>query len=238
LAPAIAHEARLMPVPISPAAVASLIARNLVPVGGVIFLGWSASNLLVLYFVDTALALAAILLLLVAHVTGLGGKPLAGIVGWVKAVFWTLVAAILIALPLSVPVLILLAQFDWSPLAAFADRGFIAGLVLQTLTSIYGFIQMQQVFGSRAEAEAILKPRTIFVFARWFALVVAAILLPATVFGPRIGGALVLLVYAGASVWFELFPASAESWLLRGKLTMGRTTEAKNTGDRGAGRLD
>lgn len=51
-----------MPMPLSPPAVASLIARNLVPIGGVIFLGWSAPNLLAPYFVDTTLSLAAVLL--------------------------------------------------------------------------------------------------------------------------------------------------------------------------------
>ncbi len=227
-----------MPMPLSPPAVASLIARNLVPIGGVIFLGWSAPNLLVLYFVDTTLSLAAVLLLVVERITGLGGKPVAGVVGWVKATLGALFAAAVVALPLGVPVVILLAQFDWSPVAAFGDRGFREGLLLQALTSVYGFMQAQRELATRAEAEAMLKRRSIFIFARWIAVVVAAIVLPAELFGPRIGGTLILLVYAGASVWFELFPESAESWLLRGKLKTGRPADEPSVGDRGGGRVD
>jgi hypothetical protein len=45
---------------VSPPAIASLISRNLVPVAGVLFLGWSAANLLLLYYIDTVLEFAVV----------------------------------------------------------------------------------------------------------------------------------------------------------------------------------
>ena len=56
----------------TPLQVLSLVARNLVPVAGVLFLGWSAPDLLVLYFVDTVLAIASLLLLVAVCLTGIG----------------------------------------------------------------------------------------------------------------------------------------------------------------------
>ena len=47
--------------------IAALVARNLVPAAGVLFLGWSAPDVLVLYFVDTVLAIATLLLLVAVY---------------------------------------------------------------------------------------------------------------------------------------------------------------------------
>ena len=74
---------RFMDTLATPAAVASLIARNLVPAVGVLFLGWSAGNLLVVYYLDTILSAAVVMLLIARHITGPGrpgrrGRPLAG----------------------------------------------------------------------------------------------------------------------------------------------------------------
>ena len=49
---------RAMPVPPTPLDLANTVVRNLVPLGGILFFGWSATNVLILYFVDTMLAMA------------------------------------------------------------------------------------------------------------------------------------------------------------------------------------
>ena len=110
----------------TPANIASLIARNLVPAVGVLFLGWSAGNLLVLYYLDTILSAAVVMLLIARHITGLGkagqrGRPLEGPLDWIKASLGSLLGATLICLPLGVPLVWTLAQFDWS-VAACARR--------------------------------------------------------------------------------------------------------------------
>jgi type IV secretory pathway VirB2 component (pilin) len=124
--------------------IASLVSRNLVPVAGVLLLGWSAPDLLVLYYLDTILGLAVVVLLIARHVTGLGkpgerAKPLQGPLDWVRG--------------------------------------------------------------------------AAFVVGRWMVVVVVAMTGFAALFGPRFGGALVVLAYAGASVYFELYPERALQWL-------------------------
>ena len=72
----------------TPLQVASLIARNLVPVAGLVFLDWSAPDLLVLYFVDTVLSIASLLLLVAVYLTGIGPvkrtRPFGGGMDWVR----------------------------------------------------------------------------------------------------------------------------------------------------------
>src|SRR2546429_4981559 len=65
------------PMPATPAATGNrhpplavaiyLVCRNLVPVVGVLFLGWSARQQLVLYFLDTLLALTVLFALALAY---------------------------------------------------------------------------------------------------------------------------------------------------------------------------
>ena len=201
-----------------PAVIASLIARNLVPAFGILFLGWSAGNILVLYFVDTLLSMAVVILLIARHITGLGkpgeaGRPLRGPLDWARAAAGALLGAGLISVPLGVPVLIVLLQFDWSLADALADRGFLIGLALQVGASISGCIQAHRDLLARTDDERVLKHRAAFVVARWIVVVVAAIVGPFGVLGPWLGGALLVLVYAAATVYFEVLPGRALRFL-------------------------
>ena len=44
----------------SPLVAAQVIARNIVPLAGIVFLGWNAQNVLIVYFADTMLTLAVL----------------------------------------------------------------------------------------------------------------------------------------------------------------------------------
>lgn len=202
---------------VSPAAIASIIARNLVPFAGVVFLGWSAPNLLVLYFLDTLLSFAVVVLMIARHITGLspdGGKKLAdGPVDWARGILASLFAAAIISVPLGVPIFILLAQFDWSFSAAWADRAFVNGVLLQVVGSITGAIQAHRELLAREDDERILKRRAAFIMARAVVMVMASMTGFIGIMGARVGGALMVLVYAGASIYFELFPDRALQWL-------------------------
>lgn len=201
-----------------PGTLIGLVARNLAPAIGVLAFGWSASNLLVLYYVDTVLAIAVLVLLIARHVTGLGpvgrrGRPMRGVADWTRASAGALLAALLIGLPLAVPLVMLLAQFDWPPAAALADPRFVQGLVLQGVGSVVGAVQVHRALLARDDDEAVLKRRALFVFARWLAVLVVALAVPAGLLGPRFGGACVVLAYAIASVAFEQRPEWAARWL-------------------------
>ena len=202
----------------TPASIASLLARNLVPAVGVLFFGWSAGNLLVLYYLDTVLSFAVVILLVARHVTGLGkpgerGRPLTGPLDWIKASLGSLLGAVLIGLPLGVPLVWTLAAFDWSLSAALADRSFLTGLGLQIAGSIYGAIQAHGDLLARSDDERVLKRRAAFVVARWLVVLAVAFTGVAGLLGPWVGGTLIVLVYAGATVYFELFPDRALAWL-------------------------
>lgn len=198
--------------------IASLVSRNLVPVAGVVLLGWSAADLLVLYYLDTVLSFAVVVLLIARHITGLGkpgkrGTPFHGPLDWARGAAGALLGAALIGLPLGVPLFIMLAQFDWSIATALADRAFVSGLAVQAAGSVYGCVQAHRDLLARDDDEHVLKHRAAFVVDRWMVVLVAAMTGLAAVFGPRFGGALVLLAYAGASVYFELYPERALQWL-------------------------
>jgi len=202
----------------TPASIASLIARNLVPAAGVSFLGWSAGNLLGLYYLDTILSFAVVVLVVARHVTGLGkpgvrGRPLQGPLDWIKASFGSLLAAVLICLPLCVPLVWTLAAFDWSISAALVDRSFLTGLALQAGGSIYGGLQAHRDLLARTDDERVLKHRAAFIVARWLVVLAVAFTGFIGFLGPWIGGTLIVLVYAGATVYFELFPDRALAWL-------------------------
>jgi Family of unknown function (DUF6498) len=203
---------------VTPAAVVSLVTRNLVPVIGVLLLGWSAANLLVLYYLDTMFALAVVVLLVAGHVTGLGkpgqrGRAIKSPFDWMRASLGALMAAVLICLPLGVPLVFVLADFNWSMSAALADRGFLMGLAMQVVGSVIGCVQAHRDLLARQDDERVLKHRAAFIVARWLVIVIAGTIGIFGLLGPWIGGTLLVLVYAGASVYFEMVPEGALRWL-------------------------
>jgi hypothetical protein len=200
---------------VAPADVTSIVCRNLVPVAGVLLLGWSAPNLLALYYVDTLFALAALLLLVMAHVTGFDGRGAARVSAglWARGAAGAVLGALVIGVALGVPLFMVLAEYRWSPTAALVDSGFATGLAIQAMVSAWQFVQAHRELDVRTDDVRVLKRRTGFLFARWMALLIAAMTGLPGVLGPRIGGFLLVAVYAGASVYFERFPDRGLAWL-------------------------
>jgi Family of unknown function (DUF6498) len=197
----------------TPSQIASLVARNLVPIAGVLLLGWSASDLLVLYFLDTVLAIASLLLLIAVYLTGIGdlkrARPFAGGFDWIRVGAMSLLGALLIGLPLGVPLYILLSDFDWSPIVAFASRSFMVAMAMQAFISAMDCIRAVRELAGRGDVNRVLMHRTAFVVARWGVVLIAAMTGLPGALGAKLGGIIVLLVYAGATVYFEIFPNRA-----------------------------
>ena len=193
----------------TPAALASLVAANLAPLAGILLFGWSPASLCVLYYIDTLIGIGGVLLLVMTHVTGNEkGAPLDGWKDWAKAVAGLAVLGSIMALPLAVPLIFAFGEgVDWDRLAA--DRSFHYAVILQAALSIAAGVRMHRVLVRRDDDDRLLAQRLLFLVARWVTLFIATVTGVITFLGPTIGGFLLVAIYAGASIYFELFPERA-----------------------------
>lgn len=197
----------------TPAALASLVAANLAPLVGIVVLGWSPLSILVLYFVDTFLGFGVVMLLVMTHVTGNeDGRPLAGWKDWAKAVVGLAFLGAIFALPLSVPLWIIggdaLAEELVRP-----DNGLAYAIVAQAAMSALAAARMHRVLKAREDDDRILARRALFLAARWMTMFVAMVTGFVALLGPLIGGFVLVAIYGGASIYFELFPERAERFV-------------------------
>lgn len=225
---------------VDPLQLLSLVTRNLVPLGGALFLGWSVTGLLVLYFIDTLLAIAALLWLVMAHITGMGegkGMPSRWL-DWINLALGALFGAALFALPLGIPLYILLEQVGTGYAALLADPAFRTGLGFQMLASLQMLLGAHRELKQRDDDDAYLKRRVQFVIGRWVVVIMAAMTGFPGLLGPYLGGLILLLVYAVASVYMELFPERVEAWLTPRKAVSSPSVHgaSRKTGRKGRNR--
>ena len=141
--------------------------RNAVPLVGLLFFHWSAANLLILYFVDTLLAIAVIVAGFLYSVSPAEEAPglaarINTIAGYAAgAAFITLIMAI----PLGMPVFILVFGVnDTSFTGMLADRGFQLGLGLQAIASLVSFRDLVTALRTYTPEQLGLKRRFALVF--------------------------------------------------------------------------
>jgi len=197
-------------------ALASLVAVNITPLVGIVVLGWSPAAVLISYYVDTLLALGALVLLVMVHVTGDDhDRPVAGWKSWTKALIGLGILGAIMAFPLAFPLWITLGN-DPATWALLSDRGFLGALAVQAVMSVLAAAQLHRDLETRSDDDRVLAGRTLFIAARWIAVSIAMVTGLSSLLGPRIGGFILVAVYAGASVYFELFPERAVRFV-RGK---------------------
>jgi len=196
-----------MPAPPSPIDIAGTIARNLVPLGGIIFLGWPAHTVLVLYFVDTLLAMTVMFAGLMRYF-----MPPPGDEGWaaranaeVGYVAAALFLALFIAVPLGMPIVFIFAAANLSPRSLFDDPGFGVGLALQAIAAFWSCYGLYRALLTRTPDELRLKRRFALVFLRWIAVLMATYTGIVFLFG-RFGPFIFVLIYAGASIMIDVAP--------------------------------
>ncbi len=198
-----------------PASLASLAAANVAPLVGILLLGWSPVSILVLYFVDTLLSLGVVMLMVMMHVTGNAqGRRFSGLQDWAQGVGALLLVGAIFALPLSLPLWFvgpenIAAEFERP------DSGLLYGMLLQTAMSALAAVRMHRDLEARDDDDRVLVRRGLYVMARWVTLFIAIGTGLVELLGARWGAFVLVAIYAGASVYFELFPERAER-LLRG----------------------
>jgi hypothetical protein len=194
------------PGPIPPHAIAQVVARNLVPLAGILLFGWSATSILLLYFVDTLLALAVILAGVLRHLS-----PVPEDDGWAArlngeagTVAGGLFAAAFLAVPLGVPLVFML---DGMPnlRQVFADPGFRAGLVGQVVAAGWSYLGLYRALRTATPNQLRLRQRFGLVLLRWLALLPVAYLGVGLAAG-RHAALLFVAVYTVLMIWSELMP--------------------------------
>lgn len=196
-----------MPAAPTPLDIAGTVARNIVPLGGILILGWSAPTVLVLYFADTMLAIAVMFAGLARYFA-----PPPKDDGWAArangeagAIGAALFLAAFISVPLGVPLIFMLAGGDTSLDSLFADPAFRTGLLMQAIAAAWSCAGLYQALRTRTPDELRLKRRFSLVFLRWVAVMMVMYTGVAFLFG-RWAPFVFVAVYAGTSIVIDIAP--------------------------------
>lgn len=191
--------------PLSPLVVAQVVARNLIPLAGILFLGWNAGNILLLYFVDTLLAMGVIFAGVARHFT-----PIAEDDGWASringeagVVLAALFIMLIFAVPLGVPVIFMLDGFP-NVRELLADPAFRIGLAGQVVTAFWSYVGLWRALRTATPEQLQLKRRFTLVFLRWMAVLFVAFSGATALFG---GHAFpFVVVYVAVTIFAEVAP--------------------------------
>lgn len=182
------------------------VTRNAVGVVGVLFLGWAAPTLVVLYFADTLAGMWAVFAAVGFKLSNAdprqgGGAVLEGALT-ASAVGLFLVAVV--AVPLGIPVVMLLgaSSVTWRQLGA--DPTLATGVGVVALTGLVGAVRHVFALAEGRAGDASVKQVFAILVTRWV-LVLIAIYNLGFILG-RFGLYAIVLAYAAASVWSELEP--------------------------------
>jgi hypothetical protein len=185
-----------------PIAIGQVVARNLVP------FGWSASTVLLLYFVDTMLSIGVIFAGLMSwfgrgSVEDRWASRLNAEVGYVAGAAF-LVA--FIAVPLGMPLVFVGAWAGWDDVRTlFADPALQAGIAWQAVAAVWSYAGLWRELHVRSPEELRVKRRFTLVFLRWVVILLAVYSPIGWLFGRFLPHLLVAL-YAGASIAVEIAP--------------------------------
>lgn len=187
--------------------IANTVVRNLVPLAGILWFGWSAANILILYFLDTLLAMAVMFAGLARYFAPAPADDgfAARLNGEVGVVAVALLLAGFMAVPLGIPLLMVLAsaKTDWR--AVIADPGFRAGLAMQAIAAFWSCLGLYRALRTQTPEQLRLKKRFALVFLRWMAVLMAMYSGFLFLFG-RFAALILVAVYAGASIMIDIAP--------------------------------
>lgn len=196
-----------MPAPLSPLVIANAASRNLVPLAGILFFGWSAPNVLLLYFLDTLLAMTVMFAGLARSFAATTTES-----GWaarvnaeVGAVAAAIFLAAFMAVPLGMPLFILFAMNDLSWRSIVDDPGFGAGVVLQCIAAFWSCLGLYRALRTRTPEELRLKRQFALVFLRWLAVLMVWYTGIGFIFG-RYAAVLFVAIYAAVTIMIEVAP--------------------------------
>jgi len=194
----------------------SVIARTLVPIAGVLFLHWSAANLLIVYFADTLAAFFAVSVLAAGRLSA-GEAPVGPawyqrfVTGARLATYGAMVTLIVGLVPFGfLAFMLLLQDFVWQ--FALPDRDLWIGVAAQFCAAVTLLLREYRHIEAASDADRIIRARFGLVFMRWV-IVCMVFFAAAELFEPQNGGILadifgfvLVLAYAVATILMELQP--------------------------------
>jgi hypothetical protein len=192
----------------NPVVIAQAVARNIVPLVGILVFHWSTGNVLILYLLDTLLSIAVI-------ISGLASSFVSppddeGIGGWINAEAGYVLAGLLVAgflaVPLGMPVGIMLAASGFSFREAFNDSSLRGGALVQAVVALWSYIELYRALRTYSPARLKLRPRFALVFMRWLVVIMVTYFI-LDILPPSEFELLILVVaYIAGSIFAEIVP--------------------------------
>jgi hypothetical protein len=192
----------------------NVVARTLIPLFGIVFLGWSGGKILLVYFADTLGSMYAVSTL-AAYAAAQsepefqswikdGITPLKRVRIVVGMAFIGFIGPLMVAISFGVFLGILLAFQDFAWSEALADRALWISIGCQFLGTVAFMMgQLRWITTLKAPGK-LVKARTGLLFARWIAMLLVGVL--AIPLPREIYLAVVVLAYAAGTVALELVP--------------------------------
>ena len=181
-------------------------ARNAVGLVGILFFGWSASALVVLYFVDTLAGMWAVFAALGFKLSNVdpGHGFWAVVEGALSGIAVALFLVAVVAVPLGIPVVILFGSLGLVWRQVWADPTLTTGIGVLALTGLVGAVRHVFTLAEGRTGDMTVKQAFAILMTRWV-LVLLAINTMGGLLG-RLGLYVVVVAYAAASAWSELAP--------------------------------
>jgi hypothetical protein len=192
----------------------NVISRALIPVFGIVFLGWSGGKVLLVYFADTLGSMYAVstLAAYAAEQTEPefrawikdGMTPLKRLRLVVGLALLGFVGPLALAIPFGGFLAILLAAQDFEWREALADRNLWISIGCQFLATVAFMIAQLKWILTLKDPRKLVQARTGLLFARWVVMLLVGVLavgLPSEIYL-----VLMVLAYAAGTVALELVP--------------------------------
>jgi hypothetical protein len=189
-------------------AIAQVVARNIVPLVGILVFHWSTGNVLLLYLLDTLLSIAVIM----AGVASTKTPPPDGhgVASWINSeagyIGAGLIAAVLLCIPLGMPVGILLTGSNFSFRMSFYDPSLRFGVLVQTGVAFWSYIGLYRALRTHSPDELQLRRRFTLVFMRWMLVVIVSYAVIEILPPGKVVLLLLVVTYIAGSIAAEIAP--------------------------------
>jgi len=192
---------------LNPLTLAQAIARNVVPLAGIVFFGWPAFNVLALYLLDTLFTMALIVAGFMRTFIAVDRTNWASIanseVGYPGV---GLGIVVMFGMPLGVPLIFMTGGDMGVVKATFTDTSFHTGVAVQFAAAFWSWLDLRRAVDAGHTWQQLRpKRRFTLVFLRWLALLMVAYTGLGMMFG-RYAPFIFVFVYVAVTIVIEVAP--------------------------------